>query len=261
VFSFSLTDYPDQGQNLNMSKLNTFKAGDKGEQTRQHLLDTALRLFRERGFDATTMRDIAEATDLSLGAAYYYFESKEAIIAAYYDFVQAEHLRLARAVFGRTDDLKRRISAAIHSKLHILANDRKLLAALFRYGGDPEHPLNWFGPQTRRQRDLSMMVFAEAVAKHKLPDDLKEAAPVLLWAMHMGLLLYLVYDGSQGQRQTRKLAEGGINLAMQALRMVKFPLLRPLRKQVHGLLTDAGLLPAISRPVEAMVRQMEAGHE
>ena len=228
-----------------MSKLNTFKAGEKGEQTRQRVLETALRLFRERGFDQTTMRDIAEVTELSLGAAYYYFESKEAIVAAYYEFVQQEHLRRAREVFAQTDDLKRRVAAAVHSKIDIVASDRKLLAALFRYGGDPEHPLNWFGPQTRRQRDLSMKVFAEAMAKEKLPPDLKQAAPVLLWAMHMGLLLYLMYDGSEGERRTRRLADGGIELAMLARKMAKFPLLRPVRKQVHELMAGAGLLPEI----------------
>lgn len=240
-----------------MSKLNTFKSGEKGEQTREHVLQTALRLFRERGFDATTMRDIAEATGLSLGAAYYYFESKEAIVAAYYDFVQAEHLRRAREVFAQSEDLKGRLAGAIHTKLDIVASDRKLLAALFRYGGDPEHPLNWFGPQTKRQRDLSMMVFAEAIALEKLPPELKDDTPVLLWAMHMGLMLYLLYDNSEGQRRTRQLADGGIQLALQARKMVKFPLLKPLRKQVHTLMDQAGLLPKIA----AEARVAEASHE
>ena len=38
------------------------------EETRTQILETALALFRERGFDATTIRDIATAADLSLGA-------------------------------------------------------------------------------------------------------------------------------------------------------------------------------------------------
>src|SRR5262249_37048447 len=49
----------------------------KGERTREVMLEAALKLFRRRGFDETTMRDIAEATNMSLGASYYYFESKE----------------------------------------------------------------------------------------------------------------------------------------------------------------------------------------
>ena len=53
------------------------------EQTRRQVLDTALALFRKRGFEQTTMRDVAEAAGLSLGAAYYYFKSKEALVGAY----------------------------------------------------------------------------------------------------------------------------------------------------------------------------------
>jgi AcrR family transcriptional regulator len=52
------------------------------QETRRHLLDTALPLFREQGFDATTMRDVAARSGLSLGSAYYYFKSKEAIVGA-----------------------------------------------------------------------------------------------------------------------------------------------------------------------------------
>ena len=52
------------------------------EETRRLILDTALRLFRERGLDETTMRDIAAGAGLSLGAAYYYFRNKEAIVGA-----------------------------------------------------------------------------------------------------------------------------------------------------------------------------------
>ena len=52
------------------------------EETRRMILETALSLFREKGFEDTTIRDIAAEADLSLGAAYYYFPSKEAIVGA-----------------------------------------------------------------------------------------------------------------------------------------------------------------------------------
>ena len=65
----------------------------KGEDTSRRVFDTALRLFRDRGFEGTTMRDIADEAGLSLGAAYHYFVSKDAIVHAYYDRVQDEHAR------------------------------------------------------------------------------------------------------------------------------------------------------------------------
>ena len=63
---------------------------DKGEQTRRQIFESALELFREQGFDATTMQDIAARAQVVKSAAYYYFPGKEAIIQAYYERVQAE---------------------------------------------------------------------------------------------------------------------------------------------------------------------------
>ncbi|OKI24386.1 hypothetical protein A6A07_05860 [Streptomyces sp. CB03911] len=49
----------------------------KSEQTRALILETAMRLFKERGYDKTTMRAIAAEAGVSVGNAYYYFASKE----------------------------------------------------------------------------------------------------------------------------------------------------------------------------------------
>ena len=56
----------------------------KGQQTRSNILETALGLFQERGYDQTTMRAIATEAGVSLGNAYYYFASKEVLIAKHW---------------------------------------------------------------------------------------------------------------------------------------------------------------------------------
>src|SRR5215813_4691871 len=124
------------------------------EETRRQILDTALTLFRERGFEETTIRDIAGRAGLSLGAAYYYFKSKEAIVGAYYDYIQEEHQARAREAFAKAETLRDRLRAALHTKIDVLQDDRRLLRALFRYGGEPDHPLTWFGPASRGQREV-----------------------------------------------------------------------------------------------------------
>ena len=48
--------------------------------TGQKLIDTALRLFRDDGYRATTMRRIATEAGVSLGNAYYYFASKDDLV-------------------------------------------------------------------------------------------------------------------------------------------------------------------------------------
>lgn len=212
------------------------------EETRQLVLDTALRLFRERGFDATTIRDVAAAAGVSAGAAYYYYDSKEAIVGAYYDYLQAAHAARARETFATTSDLRRRLRAAIHTKLDIVRDDRRLLRALFRYGGEPDHPLSWFGPATAEQRRLSIEIFATALEGERWPDDMRDVAPVLLWTLHMGVLLYFLFDASPEQRRTRALVDAAVDVVVDVKRVATSPILRPLRRRVFAILRDAGLL-------------------
>jgi AcrR family transcriptional regulator len=53
---------------------------DKRELTRQQLLTAAAELFNERGYEATSVEDMAERANLSKGTFYYHFETKEALV-------------------------------------------------------------------------------------------------------------------------------------------------------------------------------------
>jgi AcrR family transcriptional regulator len=222
----------------------------KSQETRSQILQTALSLFRQRGLDDTTMRDIAAAVDLSLGAAYYYFPSKEAIIQAYYDEVQAEHSnRVSAALAQGRPSLLDRLRVAFHTKLDILQNDRKLLSALFRFAGQPEHPLSPLGAGTRKNRQESMATFSRAIGEERLADDVRAILPSALWALHTGILLYYIYDDSPQQKRTRNLVDGTLALLVHFLTMMKLPFLKPVRGRVLSLLRDAGLLePASPAP-------------
>jgi AcrR family transcriptional regulator len=214
------------------------------EHTRTQIFETALTLFREKGFEATTIREIAAATGLSLGAAYYYFPSKDAIVAAYYEHVQEQHRERAVAAFASCTTLKDRLRAAYHTKLDVMQDDQRLLRALFRYGGDPEHPLSWFGPGSRVQRQASIEVFEKAIEGERLPDDVRAAAPLLLWTLHLGVLLYFLYDSSARVQRTRRLVDAAVDFVIDAKRIATLPLMRPVRRRVLTILQDAGLMAA-----------------
>src|SRR6201996_7247952 len=143
-------------------------ATGKGEQTRGQIFASALQLFRERGFDSTTMKEIAEHAMVVKSAAYYYFPSKEAIVQAYYETGQAEQERLCEEVFAKTSKLKTRIAVALYSKIDLAKNDRNLLGVVFRYTGEPEHPLSCLGRGTADIRRRSTQVFRNAIAAEKL---------------------------------------------------------------------------------------------
>ncbi len=86
------------------------------------------------------MQQVANRANVAKSAAYYYFPSKEAIVQAYYEAVQAEQERLCADVFTRRKDVKARLSIAMHSKFDLAREDRRLLGVVFRYTGEPRAP-------------------------------------------------------------------------------------------------------------------------
>src|SRR5215813_3187087 len=90
----------------------------RSAETRARILSTALDTFRRVGLDAATMRQISKDAGVALGAAYYYFPSKEAIVQAFYDSVQEEHRqRVLVALAPGNLSLEQRLKAAFHAKL------------------------------------------------------------------------------------------------------------------------------------------------
>jgi AcrR family transcriptional regulator len=220
--------------------------GGRGEVTREKILDTAVRMFRENGFDETTMRGVAGDAGVALGLAYHYFPSKEALVMAYYERVQREHRRVAEDRVLAVPVLRDRLAQLFHSKLDILKEDRRLLGALFRYTGNPEHPLSFLGKGTEGLREDCISLFVEALRRESLPEDLRVLMPRAIWALHMGVLLYFLYDTSEGQMRTRRLVDGSIDLTVSLLKLVKLPLLGPvlgpLRRNVMNLLGETELI-------------------
>ena len=82
---------------------------------RDDLLRAAARLFVEKGFAATTTRDIAQAVGMRSGSPFYHFRSKQELLkAAMIEGLEAGHQRLQAAIAG-IDDPERRLRLMIRT--------------------------------------------------------------------------------------------------------------------------------------------------
>ena len=210
----------------------------KAEETRRRILTAALDLFQERGFAETTIRDIARRADVATGAAYYYFPSKEAIIMAFYWQTQTEFDAICRRPLAEVRDLAGRIRSLLELKLEQFRPYREFLGALFRSAGDPSSPLSPFSDQTRDIREQSIGHFRLALEDSdvKLPSDLTERLPYLLWLYQMGIILFWIYDRSARQARTRLLLKKSSDLIAKTIKLSRFRILKPLRTAVADLL-------------------------
>jgi AcrR family transcriptional regulator len=210
----------------------------RAEDTRRRIYEAALELFREKGFEPTTMRDIAAKAGVALGGAYYYFASKEAIVLAFYHEMQeSSHEAILHAISGHKK-LKDRIRVVMEKRFELLAPNRKFCDALFRHAPDSKDPLSPFSEETRsiRERSIDHLRAAVEGSDVKVPADLKPQLPYLLWLYHMGLILFWLYDRSPGQQRTQKLMEKSLGLLVGLLRIAGLPLMKPLRKTALELM-------------------------
>jgi AcrR family transcriptional regulator len=206
-------------------------ARSKGDETRVRILTAALDTFREKGFDETTMRDVAARAGMALGAAYYYFPSKDAIVLAFYKQAQDDLASRMEELLSSTKNPEDRLKQVVRLKLEYFAPSRRLLGALAAHT-DPDHPLSPFGDQSREIRERDIAFFGRALEGVSVAKDLGARLPAMLWMYQMGIILFWIYDHSPEQRRTHLLLEKSLHLILRLLQASSLPLMSPMRKLV-----------------------------
>ena len=212
----------------------------KGEHTRALILNSALDLLREHGYEKTTMRAIAKRAGVSLGKAYHYFSSKEHLSQAFYQLLHEDHLQALRPVLAKETTMRARLMTVMRLKISTLEPHHEFAGVLFKTAADPHSPLNPFADQSAPVRSESLKLFEELVSetKARIPPDLREELPYLLWLYHMGVILFWIHDASPKRARTYRLIEQTVDLLDKLITLASNPLMRPVRKRALKLVAE-----------------------
>ena len=210
----------------------------KAEDTAHRILEAALTLFREEGFDQATMRDIAKKAQVATGAAYYYYPSKDAIVMDFYQRSCAEMQPKIGTALENVAGLENRLRELIRVKIAYFAPNRGVLRALLRNGADPKYPLSPFSVQTKQIRDTDLAWFQRILVDcgMRIPRDLEPQLPGVLWFFQMGMIFFWVIDESPDQARTARLLDLATKSVATLVRLSTLPLMRPVRKTVLQLI-------------------------
>ena len=180
----------------------------KSDRTRTAIVDAALALFTEQGFDVTTVRQIAARAGVSVGNAYYYFDSKEQLVLSIYEqFAKTtvEPVLDSVAKGGTPTEL---IERAMLIWLKVMRPYRSFAAVMFRNVVDPASAMSPLGPAPAPVREQSYEIWRTVLTRATdttVPDQFVEPLSRMLW----GYALAIVYRLDAGSNGGRSLYEAG----------------------------------------------------
>ncbi len=214
----------------------------EGERTRQRLFEVASALIAEAGYEATTLRQIAEQAGVSVGNLYHHFPSKDAVALELYDRLSEEYA--ARASCLPEGTWVRRVLFALRCAIEVLEPHRETLRGLLGILlGDAEKGL--LGSVTGGSRERVMRVFERAVAEAEDAPaaSLAPAIARLTYLAHMAVLLFWLLDRSPDARATKRLLATADGLAPMAPTLIRtlllLPALRDGLRDVDAIMQDA----------------------
>jgi len=210
----------------------------RGETSRAAILQAALDLFQERGYEATTMRAIAEKAGVSLGSSYHYFPSKEHLVLEFYRHTHELHLEAIGPLLAREKDLGARLRQTVRAVVVTCEPFHSVAGSIFSTVANPSSPLNPFGGAAKPLRDEVVALYAEVVrgSDARVPADIAEMLPLTLWLYQMAILYFWIFDKSPGRLRTLEVIDETSELIVRLLSLANLPVLRGSRKRVLGLI-------------------------
>jgi len=209
-------------------------------QTRAAITEAALELFQERGYEAATMRAIAERAGVSTGNAYYYFGSKEELIQEFYLRNHARHEAACRDVLAAETDLAARLRGTVRALIDVSVPYHAFAATFYKYAAEPSSPLSPFSAQSSPARDAAIAIYREVVdgSSARIDPELRTRLPELLWLYSMGIILYWVHDTSPGCARTYRLIDMTAPVAGRLVAATRVPVLRATVRDITAILDE-----------------------
>jgi AcrR family transcriptional regulator len=192
------------------------------EETKEKILAAALELFREKGLEGTTTRQISQKAGIAEGTLFNYFKTKEDL-ALY--FFQKETRNLIEW-FGRETRLQRaplpeKLFAIIHRQLDYLAPYEDFIGAVFFRSLQPHSKLS---PLSLESQELRLKylrflseVLSQAEAKEEIP-RLGDLGAYVVGLFYIGIVMHWLHDTSRGKQKTLALLDRSLKLATRVLK-------------------------------------------
>lgn len=199
---------------------------------RQALIRESARLFREKGFDATTVRDIAAAVGMRSGSPFYHFKNKQEILKAVMDEGLHQGYERTVAALAQATTLRERFRALVRTHYGILHDEGSEFIAVLLYDWrslPPEYKQDIIDVKDRYDalwqptlQELLQAGWLGANSAHDkaAADDVKMARLMVMGAINFTATWYK--QQAEKPKSGKKTAPGYMDLDALADRTVRF---------------------------------------
>ncbi|MEM1033144.1 MAG: TetR/AcrR family transcriptional regulator [Myxococcota bacterium] len=172
------------------------KSGES--ELRARIIDVATTLFAERGYAATSMRDVASGASCTKPALYYHFDNKEALFLEVIVATTNAVVDLLRGAMGAPGTVRERMQASMHAYFaHLRAHPRALKVMMqAEISTDVGQPTIDFKSMRQSHINLVMPLLREGVDRGEIRADvdLYDALHVIAGAMDARAIQFVLED-------------------------------------------------------------------
>jgi AcrR family transcriptional regulator len=174
--------------------INERKKREK-EKRRQVIMSAARKILSEKGFEKSTMEDIANEAELSPGTLYLYFKSKNDLFASLTIRVLQYLNKKLEGIINNTLDTKQKIASLKDVMYDVFSFDPVIIIHMFNFQSG--HTLSNFSPDiiseiltlSTRSQKIMAAIFQEGIDNKLIGDKKPEALAELVWILFSGVVL------------------------------------------------------------------------
>jgi AcrR family transcriptional regulator len=192
----------------------TPSAGRRVPYDAHSLLDVAVRVFNERGYDGTSMEDLARAAGISKSSFYHHVEGKEALLAAACDRALDALTAIREDPLAQEGRAVERLENVLRLTVMALIAELPYVTLLLRVRGNTASEKK----ALERRRDFDRFatgLVTQAIADGDLRADIE---PALATKLLFGLVNSLTDWYHPGRAQTADIVNATVSLALNGLR-------------------------------------------
>jgi len=185
------------------------------DRKQQEVVATAARLFAERGYHATSMQDLTEATGLAAGGLYHYIGSKEQLLIRICDELLEPLLERAREIVAREAPATEHLHELLRAWLAHVATHRDHMLVFAQERHVIEREPQW--REVRRQRKAFERILDDVLARGEQDGTMAFADRGLTLLALLGMVNHTAtWLKPRGRLSAEQIADGWCDLLLKA---------------------------------------------